>query len=190
MKIIVFVISAMLLCCEARCTSISTTDGMTYNNISAQRVDPDGLYVEYTLPGGGVGMSKIKFSRLSPDQQKQFRFDANKARDYETGVAKANDDFGQEALREGQIENAARLARNQDNERVAESRMMAMTQLQAAQANSYPVGGPACDWSYLGGGYGLYAVPRVGRMPRNGTTYAPIVTPIPFPRINTPRARR
>jgi hypothetical protein len=194
MKTTVFALLAFGLCAQAySITSLSTTDGSTYNNITTQRVDPDGLYIEYTLPGGGVGMSKIKFSRLTPDQQKQFGFDAGKAHDYEASVAKANEDFRQDALRMDQLSSAARQTREADNERVLEQRATVRSQLNAAQmAPQYvPLGGPAYDYSSLGGGYGLYALPRVSRhMPKNGTTYAPVVTPIPFPRVNTPNYSR
>ena len=43
--------------------ALSTTDGKTYDHISVQRADPDGLYIEYTLPGNGVGSAKVKFTR-------------------------------------------------------------------------------------------------------------------------------
>ena len=43
--------------------ALTTTDGKTYDHISVQRADPDGLYIEYTLPGNGVGSAKVKFTR-------------------------------------------------------------------------------------------------------------------------------
>src|ERR1700678_1668743 len=116
MKAALFVLIALGLCASAWSRSLTTTDGATYNNISTQRVDPDGLYIEYALPGGGVGMSKIKFSRLSADQQKQFGFDATKAREYEAGVAKATEEYRQESLRMEQIAQAARHARAEQDE--------------------------------------------------------------------------
>jgi len=192
MKAKALVLALLALCVQARGSSLSTTDGATYNHITNQRADPDGLYIEYTLPGGGLGMSKVKFSRLSAEQQKQFNFDPAKAHDYETQVAKATDDFRQESIRMEQAASAARLVRADRDEKTYNDRLIALAQLQAAQAGSpsIPLGGPAYDYSSLGGGYGLYAIPRTGRVPPARTTYAPIVTPIPFPRINTPRATR
>src|ERR1700728_2482690 len=99
MKTVVLALLALGFCAQARSTTLSTTDGATYNNVTTQRVDPDGLYIEYTTSGGGLGMSKIKFSRLSSDQQKQFGYDATKARDYELSVAKATEVNRQESLR-------------------------------------------------------------------------------------------
>ncbi|HTA31310.1 MAG TPA: hypothetical protein VK731_12540 [Candidatus Cybelea sp.] len=194
MKMITLALIGFGFCLQANCSTLTTTDGATYNNITAQRVDPDGLYIEYTTAGGGLGMSKVKFSRLSSDQQKQFGFDPAKAREYEASVAKATDDFRQESARMEQIASAARQARAEQDARTANDRAVAMAQLQAAQANSTGIspGGSAYDWSYLdgGGGVGIFAIPRTGRVPRARTVYAPIVTPIPFPRINTPRSTR
>src|SRR5579862_263584 len=98
MKTMILALIALGLCARAQSISLSTTDGATYNHITAQRVDPDGLYIEYTLPGGGIGMSKVKFSRLSSEQQKQFGYEPAKAHEYESQVAKANEDFRQESL--------------------------------------------------------------------------------------------
>lgn len=192
MKTALIAILGLGLCVQARCSSLSTTDGATYNNITMQRVDPDGLYIEYTTTGGGIGMSKVKFTRLSSNLQKEYGYDPAKAQQYEAGVAKANDDFRQESIRVAQLENSARQARDAENEKVAEERTIAMIQSQAAQAAGYgyPMGGGAYDWSSLGGGYGAVAIPQVGRMPRDGTTYAPVVRPIPFPQINTPHTQR
>jgi hypothetical protein len=51
--------------------AITTTDGKTYDHITAQRTDPDGLYIEYAPGGKGMGGAKLKFNRLSADLQKQ-----------------------------------------------------------------------------------------------------------------------
>jgi hypothetical protein len=192
MKTVAIALALFALCATARSASLSTTDGVTYNNITTQRVDPDGLYIEYTLPGGGLGMSKVKFSRLSTDLQKQFGFDAAKAHEYEVQVAKATEDFRQESLRLGQIAQTTLHVREDQDARILNDRMIALAQIQAAQAGSpgLPLGGPAYDWSSVGGGYGLYAIPRTGRVPPATRTYAPIVTPIPFPKINTPHYTR
>jgi hypothetical protein len=73
--------------------AITTTDGKTYAHITDQRTDPDGLYIEYTTPGNGMGSAKIKFNRLSADLQKQYGYDADAAKKYEDGAYKAQMDF-------------------------------------------------------------------------------------------------
>src|SRR5580700_8475488 len=109
MKTIVLALIGLGLCAQARSGNLSTSDGVTYNNITAQRADPDGLYIEYSLPGGGLGMSKVKFSRLSPDQQKQFGYDAGKAKDFEAKVAAVTEDWRQENARLEQAAKAAQI---------------------------------------------------------------------------------
>jgi hypothetical protein len=69
--------------------AITTTDGKTYDHITAQRADPDGLYIEYTPAGNGIGTAKVKFARLSADLQKQFGYDADAAKQYESEACKA-----------------------------------------------------------------------------------------------------
>jgi hypothetical protein len=191
MKTIVLALIGLGLCAQARSSSLSTSDGVTYNNITAQRADPDGLYIEYTLPGGGLGMSKVKFSRLSPDQQKQFGFDANKARDYEAQVAKANDDYRQQCVRleqTAQTQKADQQVRADQEEKAFNDRIMAMAQLKEAEADLARATEGNGGYG-LSGGDGLFAIPQVGHTPRSGTQYAPVVTPIPFPSRSTPRSR-
>jgi hypothetical protein len=183
MKTIVVALIALGLCAQARSTSLSTTDGTTFNNVTSQRVDPDGLYIEYTLPGGGLGMSKVKFARLSSDQQKQFGFDAAKARDYEAQAAKAADDYRQEWARMEQAALAQRQAQQDravQEEKADNDRIIALAQLKAAEADLARAteGGGNYGW---GGGDGLFAIPQVGRhVPPARTQYAPVVTPIPL----------
>lgn len=184
MKALILALITLGLCAPARSASLTTVDGVTYNHITTQRVDPDGLFIEYTLPDGGLGMAKVKFSRLSAEQQKQFGYDPKKAQEYELGVAKATEAFRQEALRMDQIAQAARQARDAQNDRAAYERFVALSQANAMQAPPYD-NGAGYGW-YGGGGIGLIALPQTGRVPPARTQYAPVVTPIPYPRLNVP----
>src|SRR5580704_11549440 len=162
MKSVVLLLIGLGLCAQAKSASLSIADGTAYNNITMQRVDPDGLYIEYTLPGGGIGMSKIKFSHLSSDQQKQFGYDANKARDYETQVAKANEDYRQDCIRREQAalaQKAEQRTQADREERVFNDRIMAMAQLKAAEADlARAAESGGYGWS---GGDGVFAIPQV-----------------------------
>ena len=111
-------------------------------------------------------MSKVKFSRLSPDQQKQFGYDSAKAKDYEAKVAKATEDCRQESIRweqakQGEI--AAQKAPKEQEERIVTDRIMAMAQLKQAEANLERAtdSNGGYGWSSLGGGYGLFGQPRI-----------------------------
>jgi hypothetical protein len=137
MKTILLALLASGLCAQAQSLSLATTDGDTFTGITTQRVDPDGLYIEYTLPGGGLGMSKIKFNRLTRAQQREFNYDAVKARDYEAEVAEANQNCSQELIRRDQIERDTRRQNDLENERAYPGRMVAITQLNQSLAESF-----------------------------------------------------
>lgn len=161
MKKAVFGLIALGFCASLNAESLSTTDGATYDNITMKRADPDGLYIEYKLSGGGTGMSKVKFNRLSAEQQKQCGFDAGKAKDFESKVAKATDDLRQESTRleqAAQVQRAARQARELEEERIQNDRLQAAAQLAQAQGNNNGGG------SFVGGYYyssvGLYRVAK------------------------------
>ena len=74
-------------------TDITKTDGKTYDNITDQLADPDGLYIDYAAPGKGFGSAKIKFTRLPTDLQKHYGYDADAAKKYEDDSNKATQAF-------------------------------------------------------------------------------------------------
>jgi len=173
MKKIILALIGLGLCLQARSDSLSTTDGTTYNNVTSQRVDPDGLCIEYTPPGGGLGIAKVKFTRLSADQQKQFGYDANKAKEFEAGVAKATEDFRQDSIHREQAAQAQRAAdqtREVQQEQALTERIMAMAQLKQAEAElaramgqgGENAGNGGYGWYSGAGGYGLIALPELG----------------------------
>jgi hypothetical protein len=88
MKITIATLLAMVAGCGLAVAAgiyppITTMDGKTYDHITAQRTDPDGLYIEYTLPGNGMGVAKVKFSRLSARLRKLCGYNAEAGREYE-----------------------------------------------------------------------------------------------------------
>lgn len=136
MKATILALIGLGLYIQAHSEAISTVDGATYNNVTTKRVDPDGLYIEYGLPGGGVGMSKVKFSRLSPDQQKQFGYNADMAKDFEAKVSKATDDLRQQSIRWDEAAKAEKKVRQaQETEKVANGPINATAQANQAQSS-------------------------------------------------------
>lgn len=67
--------------------AITTTDGATYKSVSVLRGEPDGLVVEYSLQGGGIGIAKLKFESLSADLQREYGYDVQRAVAYRTQQA-------------------------------------------------------------------------------------------------------
>ena len=51
---------------------IRTLDGTTYKSVRVVKVLPDGIVINYTLNGGGMGMAKIKFENLSDNLRKRY----------------------------------------------------------------------------------------------------------------------
>jgi hypothetical protein len=139
MKAIIITLGALALClpAQAQSVSLSTTDGDTYTGITFERVEPDGLYIEYSLPGGGFGMSKVKFSRLSRPLQRQFGFDKSKARDYEDAIAQANTSASQDLINRYQAERDARNKRDAENESAYIGRMAEITRINIAVATAF-----------------------------------------------------
>lgn len=87
--------SGLLLCWTAAAqnnapTQITTTDGRTYQNVSVQRVDPDGLVVSYEPQPSGFGVAKLKFRDLPDSVREQYKYDADRANTFEQQQAQAN----------------------------------------------------------------------------------------------------
>jgi hypothetical protein len=166
--------------------SLSTADGTTYNNITSKRVDPDGIYIEYTPAGGGMGMSKVKFSRLSDDQRKQFGYDEAKAKEYAAQYAKGMDQWRADNAKMEQ-ESRARIAADQAQAIQAETlenqHILALAQLKQAEAelarakaggdNAGGYGG----YTTLGDSGFAFAIPQTGRVVPATTDFAPIARP-------------
>lgn len=187
MKNIIIAVIGLGVCLQAGATSITTTDGKTYNDITSQRVDPDGVYIEYTLAGGGIGMSKVKFARLSEDQQKQYGYNAANAAAYTTAVAKANEDFRQESIRFDQLaaaQRATRQAQEAEMEKVMTDRMIAMAQIKQQQAAQ-----PVSDFGGYGYGGDIIGIPAAGSNSHNKNAPVRERRYDPFARLNRQLAK-
>jgi hypothetical protein len=89
--------SGLLLCWSAVAqdntsapTQITTADGRTYQNVSVQRVDPDGLLVSYQPQASGLGVAKLKFRDLPDSVREQYKYDADRAKTFEQQQTQAN----------------------------------------------------------------------------------------------------
>jgi len=190
-------VSAIVALCATvtvHAESLSTTDGTTYDDITSKRADPDGLVINYTLPEGGIGMAKVKFSRLPADVQKQYGYDATKAKEYETQSAKASQDWCAEMDKLAK-ESLARKAEQEtlanQQETIKTDRLIALAHLKEAEADLARATGGAVENSggYYGGGDYAIAIPQTGRVAPARRQYAPVVTPVPLQPRFAPRAR-
>jgi hypothetical protein len=159
MKTVILALIGIGLCVHASAdNNLFTMDGVAYKNITSLRADPDGLLIEYSLPRGGLGISKVKFTRLTPEHQQRFGYDAAKAKDFEAKVVKANEDLRQESIRWDQSAKAcqaAEQARQDQVEKNATDRIVAIAQLKQAEAELARATEGGSGGGYGGGGYSL-----------------------------------
>lgn len=94
---------------------ITTTDGTTYKSVIILKSEPDGLLVEHTLPGGGIGVAKLRFEILSTDLQRAHNYDAEKAAAYQTQQAAAQGQLRREFQAKHEQELAVARAREEEN---------------------------------------------------------------------------
>jgi len=66
---------------------IATLDGKTYEKVTLEKVEPDGLLVTFAPVEGGSGTAKLKFRNLPPDLRDRFGYDPARAADYEAARA-------------------------------------------------------------------------------------------------------
>ncbi len=161
--------------------AITTTDSKTYDHITAQRADPDGLYIEYAPGGKGMGSAKLKFNRLSAGLQKQYGYDADAAKKYEDETYKATLTFQTWA---DQQEVARQKARADADARELQEEVL------LAQRIPVPVAPAPADYGnqdggwYYGGGLPFRTVGRfnhfTGSTFRGTVPFAQLFTPLGF----------
>jgi len=168
----------------AQNSSLTTTDGKTYTHISDVRADPDGLYLEYTTPGGGLGGAKVKFTKLSLDLQKQYGYNADAAKQYESDSAKGTLAFMTWASQRDEARQKAasdRDARALQEETLATQRLIAAAKLAQASQSAPPQPAYQPVWSYYGPGFGIGL-----RAPRNAFTGETYQGSVPYANLFTP----
>jgi hypothetical protein len=90
---------------------ITTVDGKTYAGLTVQKIDPDGLLVEYKPPGGGIGITKIKFKDMPANLQQQYHYDSDKAGAYETRQAQGIGEWRAQQQKQAEAGKAAAVQR-------------------------------------------------------------------------------
>jgi len=140
---------------------ITTLDGKTYEKVTLEKVDPDGLLVVFAPVEGGSGSAKLKFRNLPAELRERFGYDPARASDYETAQARgeamwrAESAVWTEQRRAAQAEQAAweRQMRAQAESRLAaeaeQARVDAARNVQEPAYNYYP------GW-WWPGAYGNY----------------------------------
>ena len=89
---------------------IVTTDGKTYKDATIERVTPAGIDIGYLRQDGAYAMVGIPLSKLTPELQKAFHYDPEKAKAFEEQLEQAKKKTLEEAA-EGEAERMARVTR-------------------------------------------------------------------------------
>jgi len=71
------VIAAILPVLGTLAEDVRSSDGMVYHNVKEVKAEPDGLLFVYDK-----GIAKVDFERLSPEMQRRFGYDRQKAAVY------------------------------------------------------------------------------------------------------------
>jgi hypothetical protein len=66
---------------------ITTVDGKTYDKVTLEKVEPDGLLISFVPAPGGSGTAKVKFRDLPKEMQNRFSYDPARASEYEIARA-------------------------------------------------------------------------------------------------------
>lgn len=66
---------------------IRTLDGATYKSVRILKAEPDGLLVEHSSEGRGIGLARLKFENLFAEVQQRYGYDVQKAAAYRTQQA-------------------------------------------------------------------------------------------------------
>lgn len=119
------IIGAVALCATsgaAETNSITTRDGVTYNNAVIQRADPNGIVIEYAPRPGSLGIAKLKFANLPEELQKRYDYDPTNALVFElnqeAGMARRQEEIEQGEIEKRRLREAA-LQRRAEEEAAA-----------------------------------------------------------------------
>jgi hypothetical protein len=73
---------------------IITRTGDVYKYFRIERHDASGLTISYSMPGGGLGITKLSFDNLSDALQKKYGYDPQQAALYREEEKQAAADWG------------------------------------------------------------------------------------------------
>ena len=147
------VLSAILDAAETN--SITARDGVTYTNAVIQRVDPNGIVIEYTPRPGSVGIAKLKFANLPDELQRRYNYNPTNALIFEQNHA-AGIAHRQEEIEQGEIEkrrlHEATLQRRAEEEAEALEAEAKRQEDAANAAAEMQMEVGSGDWYFGGGG--------------------------------------
>lgn len=103
MRLLLLILAVILPATGVFAEDLRTTDGTVYHRLKEVKAEPDGLVFVYDK-----GMAKVDFESLSPETQRRFGYDKQKAaafRAHELAVVQGN----QQIVREHEEQQLARI---------------------------------------------------------------------------------
>ena len=103
MRLLLLILAIVLPAVDVLAEDLRTTDGTVYHRLKEVKAEPDGLVFVYDK-----GMAKVDFERLSPEMQRRFGYDKQKAaafRTHELATVQGN----QQIVREHEEQQLARI---------------------------------------------------------------------------------
>ena len=136
----------------AETNSITTRDGITYTNAVIQRVDPNGIVIEYAPRPKSVGIAKLKFANLPDELQRRYNYNPTNALIFEqnhaAGIARRQAEIEQGEIEKRQMQEALLQRRAEEEAEALEAKRQEDAANAAAQMQTEVGSG---DW-YPGNG--------------------------------------
>jgi S1-C subfamily serine protease len=92
----------------AQPVQIVTRDGVAYQGAKVDKVDPDGLTISYTMAGGGMGMTKLKFADLPDGLQQKYGYNSTNATAFENNQKAAEGEWRAKLIANDQADQSKR----------------------------------------------------------------------------------
>ena len=109
-------------------TEITTQDGKVYRGVTVDRIEADGIVIDYRLEGGGSGIAKVKFVNLPENLQRQYGYDPQKAAAFESEKLKWQQTYQRKLWADYKIE--ANLVASQTAEQETQGQTAARIRMQ------------------------------------------------------------
>jgi hypothetical protein len=113
--------------------TLTTLNGDTFAGVHIEKVEPIGLVISYQTPGGGLGITTVRFEDLPDAIREKYGFDPKKAATFDAAEKKATADMTQHLIANEQ--NAKQvIAQREAAEAAAEQQAQEQQKLAAQKA--------------------------------------------------------
>jgi hypothetical protein len=79
---------------------LTTLNGQSFKGAHIEKVEPIGLVISYQIPGGGLGITTVRFQDLPDSIREKYGFDPKKAASFDAAQKKATADMTRHMIAE------------------------------------------------------------------------------------------